>query len=314
MGQRAVSSTIETRSHLITQIEELKKERKAVILVHNYQRGEVQDIADFRGDSLGLSQCAARTKAEVIVFCGVHFMAETAAILNPDKIVLLPDENAGCPMADMITASQLREKKRLHPRAKVVCYVNTTAEVKAESDICCTSANAVEVISSFPPEEEIIFVPDKYLGAYVMSRTGRKLILWNGYCPTHVQILPEDILHQKSLHPEAKVVVHPECRPEVIALADEVRSTTGICRDAQETNTREIIVGTETGILYRLAQENPDKIFYPASERAICPNMKLINLEKVLWALQDLQPRVEVGEEIRQRALKAVNRMLVFGG
>jgi len=314
MGERAVSSTIDTQRQLIVQIEELKKERKAVILVHNYQRGEVQDIADFRGDSLGLSQSAARTKAEVIVFCGVHFMAETAAILNPDKIVLLPDENAGCPMADMITAPQLREKKKLYPGAKVVCYVNTTAEVKAESDVCCTSANAVEVINSLPPEEEILFVPDKYLGAYVMSRTGRKLILWNGYCPTHVQILPEDILYQKFLHPKAKVVVHPECRPDVIAMADEVRSTTGICRYAQETNAREIIVGTETGILYRLAQENPDKIFYPASGKAVCPNMKLINLEKILWALQDLQPRVEVSEEIRQRALKAVSRMLDFRG
>lgn len=312
MSERKSAVLIQTQPDLISRIEELKKGRKAIILVHNYQRPEVQDIADFRGDSLGLSQAAAQTKAEVIVFCGVHFMAETAAILSPDKIVLLPDKNAGCPMADMITAVQLREMKKLHPRAKVVCYVNTTAEVKAESDICCTSANAVKVVNSFPLEEEIIFVPDKYLGIYVRSRTGRNLILWEGYCPTHVKILPEDILRQKRLHPEAKVIVHPECRPEVIALADEVRSTTGICEYARETGSREIIVGTETGILYRLKQENPEKIFYPATERAVCPNMKLTTLEKILWSLEALQPRVTVNEEIRQRALIAVNRMLVL--
>lgn len=216
-------------AELVEKILALKKRRNAVILAHNYQLGEVQDIADFVGDSLELSQNAAKTDASVIVFCGVHFMAETASILCPDKVVLLPDMNAGCPMADMITAERLRAKKKEHPRAVVVCYINSSAEVKAESDICCTSANAVGVIESLGARE-IIFVPDKYLGHYVSARTGKKMILWPGFCPTHVRIKPERIKELKREYPQAKIVVHPECTPEVIALADEVFSTSGMCR------------------------------------------------------------------------------------
>jgi len=294
---------------LVEKILNLKEQRNAVFLVHNYQIAEVQDIADHLGDSLGLSQKAAETDADVIVFCGVHFMAETAAILCPDKTVLLPDSHAGCPMADMITAEQLREEKAKHPGATVVCYVNSTAEVKAESDICCTSANAVAVVDSLDAGE-VIFVPDKFLGGYAAAQTGKKLILWPGYCATHANIQPEDITRLKKEHPDAKAVVHPECRPEVIAVADEVFSTGGMVRYAQRDDVREMIVGTETGIIHRLEKENPGKVFYPISERAICPNMKLINLEKILWSLEDMAPVVEVPEEIRRRAKGAVDRML----
>ena len=289
----------------------LKKERNAVILAHNYQRDEVKDIADFVGDSLELSQKAVATTADVIVFCGVHFMAETAAILNPDKIVLLPDINAGCPMANMITAEQLRQKKKELPGATVVCYVNTTAEVKAESDYCCTSANGVKVVASID-NEKIIFIPDQYLGHYIAARTGKKMTLWHGYCPTHARIMPEDIIKRKQENPRARVVVHPECRPEVIALADEALSTSGMCRYAQREDVSELIVGTEIGLLSRLIKENPGKKFIPVSEKAICPNMKLITLEKVLWSLEEMSPVVKVPEEIRLKAKAAVDRMLAI--
>jgi quinolinate synthase len=294
---------------LAEKIAALKVERKAVILAHNYQLGEVQDIADFVGDSLGLAQQAAATDAEVIVFCGVHFMAETAAILSPQKKVLLPDEHSGCPMADMINARQLREMKKKYPGAAVVCYVNSTAEVKAESDVCCTSANAVRVVESLDAEE-IIFVPDQYLGAYVQSQTGRKMHLWPGYCPTHARIRAEDIAELKEWHPEAKVIVHPESRPEVIAMADAVLPTGGMMRYAARPDVKEVIVGTEMGIIYRLKKENPGKKFYPVSEQAVCPNMKLITLEKVLWSLEETSPAVTVPEDIRVKAKKAVGRML----
>jgi len=287
----------------------LKQERNAIILVHNYQRGEVQDIADFLGDSLELSQQAAATDANTVVFCGVHFMAETAAILCPKKTVLLPDKNAGCPMADMITAEQLRQEKRKLPGVPVVCYVNTSAEVKAESDICCTSANGAKVVASLD-SDEVIFVPDQYLGHYVSTVTGKKMTLWPGYCPTHARMQPQDITRLKKEHPQAKVVVHPECRPEVIALADEVLSTGGMCRYARSEDVREMIVGTELGVIHRLQKENPGKKFIPVSERAICPNMKLITLEKVLWSLEEMSPRVTVPESIRLRAKAAVDRML----
>jgi len=299
-------------AELIDKISALRERRNAVILAHNYQPGEVQDIADFVGDSLELSQRAAETDADVIVFCGVHFMAETASILCPDKVVLLPDRNAGCPMADMITAERLLAKKKEHPQAVVVCYVNSSAEVKAESDICCTSANAVEVVESLDARE-IIFVPDQYLGNYVSARTGRKMILWPGFCPTHVRISPERIKELKQEYPQAKVVVHPECRPEVIALADEVLSTGGMCRYAQRDEVREMIVGTEMGIIHRLKKENPGKKFIPISEQAICPNMKLITLEKVLWSLEEMGPEVKVPEGIRLRAKAAVDKMLKIG-
>ncbi len=297
-------------SDLVKQIKELKKTRNAVLLVHNYQLPEVQEVADFRGDSLELSRIASRTEAKVIVFCGVHFMAETASILCPGKTILLPDAGAGCPMANMITAQELIDLKKKHPRAVAVGYVNTSAEVKAELDICCTSTNAVAVVNYLKNEKEIIFVPDKYLGDYVSKKTGRKLILWNGFCPTHVRILPEDILREKKFHPRAKVMVHPECRPAVAAMADAVLSTSGMGKFARETPAKEMIVGTEVGIIYRLKTDNPDKEFYPASERAVCPNMKRTTLEKILVSLQDLREEVRVSDAIRVRARKAIDRML----
>ena len=301
---------ISSDTELVSNIESLKEQRKAVILAHNYQLGEVQDIADFVGDSLGLSQKAAETQAEVIVFCGVHFMAETASILCPDKVVLLPDLNAGCPMANMITVQKLREKKEELGDVSVVCYVNSTAEVKAESDICCTSANAEKVVKSLSPDREILFVPDQYLGHYIQTRTGRKMHLWPGFCPTHLRILPRHITQLKQDYPRAKVVVHPECRPEVIALADEALSTGGMCRYARQEDVSQMIVGTEIGIIHRLKKENPAKRFIPVSEQAVCPNMKLITLEKILWSLQSMAPEVRVPEEIRLRAKAAVDRML----
>ena len=297
----------------VNDITKLKGERKAVILAHNYQLGEVQDIADFVGDSLDLSRQAAKTGAEVIVFCGVHFMAETAKILSPKKTVLMPDLNAGCAMANMITLRQLVEMKRRYPQVVVVCYVNTTAEIKAESDYCCTSANALKVVQAIPKEKEILFIPDKYLGDYTSRQTGRKLILWEGYCPTHRRILAEDILKKKALYPKAEVLVHPECTPDVIAMADKVLSTTGICRYAKESSSEGFIIGTEIGILYRLKKENPQKSFYPASELAECSNMKLNNLEKILWSLEDMVYPIEVPPDIAQRARRAIDRMLEIG-
>jgi quinolinate synthase len=289
----------------------LKKEKKAVILVHNYQRPEVQDIGDFVGDSLELSQKAAATDAEVIVFCGVHFMAETAAILSPQKIVLLPDARSGCPMADMITAEQLRKKKKELPNATVVTYINSSAEVKAESDYCCTSANGVKVVQNLD-SEEILFVPDQYLGDFISRKTGKKMTLWPGYCPTHVKILAEDIIQRKQEYPRAHVVVHPECRPDVIDLADETLSTSGIIRYAARDDVSELIVGTEVEILHRLKKENPGKTFIAASAKAICPNMKRITLDKVVNSLETMSPRVEVPQEIRVRARAAVDRMLAM--
>jgi quinolinate synthase len=299
----------ESNSELIEKINRLRKSKNAVILCHNYQLGEIQDIADFVGDSLELSQKAAKTNADVIVFCGVHFMAETASILCPDKTVLLPDTHAGCPMANMITPRALLEKKREYPKATVVCYINSSAAVKAESDICCTSANAVKLVRSLTADE-ILFVPDQYLGSYVASQTGKKILLWPGYCPTHVRILPQDILRRKAEYPQAKAVVHPECRPEVVALADAVLSTGGIIRFARESEAKEIIVGTEIGIIHRLRKENPDKKFIPASEQAVCPRMKLITLETVLWSLENMTHQIKVPERIRIRALAAVEKML----
>lgn len=299
-----------SKSELRDKILELKKRPNAVILIHNYQLGQVQEIADFLGDSLELSQKAAQTGADVIVFCGVHFMAETASILSPGKTVLLPDIQSGCLMADMITAEQLHQKKTQHPKAKVVCYVNSSAEVKAESDICCTSANATKVVNSLSDAEEIMFVPDQYLGHYTSTQTGRDLILWPGYCLSHARITEQDINRLRDEYPKAKVVVHPECRPEVIALADEVGSTAGICRYAGRDDVQQLIVGTEVGIISRLKKENPGKRFIPASEQAICPDMKLITLEKVVKALEEMQSEVKVPEGIREKARTAVERMV----
>jgi len=297
---------------LSAEITALKNERRAVILAHNYQLGEVQDIADYVGDSLELSQRARDTDAGVIVFCGVHFMAETASILCPEKTVLLPEINAGCPMADMITAAELREEKKKYPAAAVVCYVNSSAEVKAESDLCCTSSNAVKIISSLDAGE-ILFVPDKYLGHYAASQTDKTVHLWPGYCPTHARILPEHIIKLKHDYPRARAVVHPECRPEVIAQADEVLSTSGICRYAVRPDVKELIIGTEIGIIHRLRKENPGKRFIAASEQAVCPRMKLITLESILRSLRDMSPEIKVPDDIRRKAKAAVDGMLEMG-
>ena len=296
--------------NIIDKIQTLKQQRNAVILAHNYQPGDIQDIADFTGDSLGLSIQASQTDADVIVFCGVLFMAETAAILSPQKTVLLPEKGAGCPMADMINARQLQELKDKHPEALVVCYVNSTAEVKALSDYCCTSGNALELVQSLPRKQEIIFVPDKNLGGFIVEQTGRQMILWPGYCSTHVRILPADVQSARQKHPNAIVLAHPECNPEVRALADELLSTGGMLKFSKTSHLDEFIIATENGIIHSLKKQNPDKQFYPVTEKAICPNMKKISLEKVAWALEDMQYRITVPEPICTKAKTALNRML----
>jgi len=299
----------EKDSELVGKIEELKHKRNAVVLAHNYQRPEVQDIGDFVGDSLELSRKAADINTDVIVFCGVHFMAETASILCPDRTVLLPNPGAGCPMADMISAEELVLKKKEIPGARVVCYVNSTAEVKAESDICCTSANAIQVVQSLG-DGDIIFVPDQYLGQYVATKLNREMIVWPGYCPTHVKIQPEDIVNLKKKYPGSIALVHPECRPDVTEVADEVLSTGGMIRFVRQSDASTFIIGTEREILHRLTKENPGKSFIHASKKAVCPNMKKITLEQVLWSLEDMKPEVKVPEEVRVRAKTAVDRML----
>lgn len=294
---------------IIDKINDLKRKRNAVILVHNYQPGEVQDIADYLGDSLDLSQKAVQTDADVIIFCGVHFMAETASMLGPEKTVLLPDVEAGCPMADMVTPELLRDLKRKNPGVPVICYINTSAAVKAECDICCTSANAVEIVNSVK-SDRIIFVPDKNLGHYAAKQTKKNLILWEGYCPIHVYILAQNISDVKKKHPETEVLVHPECAPDVIALADKALSTSGICRYVKESPCKSFIIGTENGIIYRLKKENPEKEFFPAAEIALCKNMKKITLEKVLWALEDMKYKIEVEPAIKEKAVRCIDRML----
>jgi quinolinate synthase len=294
---------------IIREIQEWKERRGAVILAHNYQRPEVQDVGDFVGDSLELSRKAAETEAEVIVFCGVHFMAETASILSPSKTVLLPDPKAGCPMADMITAEALGKKKEEHPSVPVVCYVNSSAAVKALSDVCCTSSNALAVVESLPGDE-VLFVPDYNLGHWVSTRTAKRVILWDGFCPTHVWIKPADIARLRAEHPAAVVMVHPECSPDVVALADEVLSTGQMLRAARESAAAEFIVGTEEGILHRLRKENPGKAFHHLSGHALCPNMKKITLEKVLKSLETMTPEVRVGEPVASAARRALDRML----
>ena len=294
---------------IIDKINKLKKERNAVILAHNYQRSEVQDIADFVGDSLGLSQQAVEQDADVIVFCGVDFMAESAAILSPDKTILIPEIDAGCPMAEMVTVESLKKAKKEHPNAVVVCYVNTSAAVKAECDICCTSANAVDVVNSLD-EDEILFVPDKNLANYVAKQTDKTIIPWEGYCPTHHQILAGDVLLMKEEHPNAEFIAHPECRNDVLEIADHVFSTTGMTNYVNVSDHNEFIIGTENGILHRLELENPDKKFYPASEYAICPNMKMTTLDAVLNSLENMEHVVTVPEDVRIKAKRALDRML----
>ena len=292
------------------EIRRLAAERKAVILAHNYTRGEVQDVADYTGDSLELARKATEVDADVIVFCGVYFMAETAAILNPDKTVLIPDPSAGCPMADMITGAQLRELKARHPGAKAVCYVNSTAEVKAECDMCVTSGNAERVMATFAPGEEIIFVPDQHLGGHISGLLGREYTLWPGYCPTHQLITAKGIADARSLHPGASVMVHPECAKDVREAADHALSTGGMCRFARESNDKEFIVGTEVGILHRLRKENPDKVFHPVSDRVVCPNMKKTTLENLAECLREMKTVVTVSEPVASRARRAVEAML----
>jgi quinolinate synthase len=291
-------------------IEALKARRRAVILAHNYQPPEIQDLADFCGDSLGLSVKASETDAEVIVFCGVRFMAETAAILSPKKKVLLPDEHAGCPLADMITAEQLRRLKGEHPEAATVCYVNSTAEVKAESDYCCTSSNAVEVVESLDAGRPVIFVPDRHLGRHVAERTGRELILWPGYCLTHVLITADDIRQRKAEYPDAVVMAHPECNEPVKDLADEILSTGQMLRFAARKTARRYIVATETGMIHPLKKQNPDLEFIAATGRAACRNMKVIGTDKVIASLELLQYPVTVPDDIADRARKSLARMV----
>jgi quinolinate synthase len=291
----------------------LAREKGAVILAHNYQRAEVQDAADYVGDSLGLSRQAAAAEAELIVFCGVDFMAETAYILAPHKRVIHPEPRAGCPMAAMVDPTGLAELRERHPDAVVVTYVNSSAAVKAISDICCTSANAVDVVRSVPAERPIIFAPDCNLGAWVARKTGREMILWEGYCPTHDLITPEDIAEARERWPGAKVVAHPECRLEVSLLADAVESTSGMVSFCRQDDAREYIIATEKGMIHRLEQDVPGKVFHLATDVTICPNMKMTTLRKVVEALRGEQPVVQVPEDVRVRALRAVQRMVEIG-
>ena len=296
---------------LLEKIRRLKQERRAVILAHNYQLGEVQDVADFVGDSLALARQAAEIRdVEVIVLCGVTFMAETAKLVNPERTVLIPDPNAGCPMANMITPEQLIEARRRYPTAQVVCYVNSSAAVKALSDICCTSANAERVVSSIPADTPVLFVPDQSLGDYVARRLGRELILWPGFCPTHHRILPEDVARQRAEHPGALVLVHPECTEEIRRLGDFVGSTSQILAYARQSPASTLIIATELGICHTLRKENPGKTIVHVSRAADCPNMKLTTLEKVLWSLERMQYEVTVPPDVAEGARRAIEKML----
>jgi quinolinate synthase len=295
---------------MIERINALKKECGAVILAHNYELAEVQDIADYTGDSLELSIRAAETQAKVILFCGVSFMAETAKVLSPDKTVLIPAPHAGCAMADMVDAAGLSALKAQHPGAMVVTYVNSTAEVKALSDICVTSANAEKIVSQIPAEKEIIFVPDMNLGRNIMNRTGRKMIFWQGFCPTHRRITNGEIERRKKEFPNALVLAHPECNPEIAPLVDEFLSTGGICKFVKQSGRKEFIIVTEIGILHRLQKENPDKVLIPGSAQAVCPWMKLIRLADVLNSLEKMEHQVELSPELIARAALPIRRML----
>jgi quinolinate synthase len=316
-------TTQETRSGIAEEIQALKKQKNGVILAHNYELPEVQDVADFVGDSLGLSREAEKTEAERIVFCGVHFMAETASIICPQKKVLIPDLEAGCSLASTIDARQLREWKAKHPGAVVVSYVNTTAEVKAESDYCCTSSNAVKVVNSIPADKEILFLPDMFLGAYVRHVTGRKMHIWMGECHVHAGIRPEHIQQLHEEHPQAETLVHPECGCTTAFLYYDAAgdmpantyftSTEGMARHVRQSSSKEFIIVTETGILHRMKKSAPDKIFLPASREAVCPYMKMITVEKILRSLQEDLYEVKVPAEIASKARLAIDRMLRIG-
>jgi len=295
---------------IIERLLELKAEKRAIILAHNYQPPAIHAIADMMGDSLELSRLAASTDAEVIVFCGVSFMAETAAILNPGKIVLLPRLDAGCPMADMITPEDVVAIKAEHPGIPVVTYINSTAAVKAESTVCCTSANAVRVVESFGDADAVYMAPDRNLAKYTARHTRKKVFNWNGYCPFHNGLSAEEVLRRKKEHPEALFVAHPECSPEVLDLADEILSTSGMLRFVRESAHEAFIIGTEIGILYPMEKQNPGKRFYPASRSMLCLDMKKTTVEDVCRSLEALAPRITVPEDIRLKALSSVQRML----
>jgi quinolinate synthase len=296
-------------SELVARIQKIKKERNAIILSHNYERPEIQDIADHVGDSLELSRLAAQTDADVIVFCSVLFMAESAKILSPHKLVLLPAPGAGCPLADTITTQELEAEKIRHPNAGVVAYVNCSAEIKAVADVCCTSANALQVVEAMP-QEEILFVPDRNLGRWVEKHTRKRLILWDGFCPTHQHLRAKDILDLKKQNPDAEVLVHPECNDDICALADGVYSTSQMLRHCQASSVKTFIIGTEMGMLYRLRKVIPDKTFLQPHPGLICPNMKMTQLEDVYFALKELKYPIEVSESIRVKAMMALDAML----
>jgi quinolinate synthase len=304
--ERKAEQNRELRERLL----QLKKERNAIILAHYYQRDEIQEVADFRGDSFLLAQKAAQTDADVIVFCGVHFMGESAKILAPNKTVIIPDERAGCPMADMVSVDGLRKLKAQHPNATVVTYINSSAEIKAETDICCTSANAVKVVNSVEGDE-VIWVPDKNLGHYVQQNTDKKMIIWEGYCNTHDMLTVKDVEEMKAKYPNAQFVVHPECRPEVVELGDFVGSTTAIIKYCKESDCQEFIVGTEDGTGYQLRLDSPDKTFHFASKYLVCPNMKVNNLKKLVKCLETMQPQIYVPPHVADQARLSLERMLL---
>ncbi len=300
------------KRQLIEGIKALREQRNAVILAHLYAVDELQEIADFTGDSLELSRKAAETEAQTIVFCGVGFMAETAKILSPDKAVLLPVMDAGCPMADMIEPEDVLALKKEYPQAVVVCYVNSSAAVKAVSDYCCTSSNSINLVRNIP-EKEIIFIPDNNLGSYVAKQVPeKKIILWKGFCPIHHRLTKKDMENVKKEHPHAPILVHPECRPEVLTKADFVGSTSHILKYARESKVKQFIIGTEMGVRYRLKKENPDKQFIMLSPRLLCPDMKKTKLEDVYQALEEMKNQIHVDEEISKKAVMALNKMLQY--
>ena len=313
VSEELVMPQEEDNTYLARQINQLKQEKKAVILAHNYQRPEVLDVADIQGDSLELSRAAAKAEARVIVFCGVRFMAETASILCPDKVVLLPEVKAGCPLANYITVDQLQAMRQKYPDATVVCYVNSSAEVKAASDICCTSANALRVVNSLTDAKQVLMVPDKHLALYVSRHTDKQVIPWEGGCPAHCQLRVEEVLHIKALYPEAKFIAHPECNPQVLEMADCVTSTSGMLRYVAQSGAKEFIVGTEEGMTYVLHVAFPDKTFYRFPHSMICQDMKRVTLSSIVDALEKMQYVVKVSDEIRKPAMDCLSRMMNIG-
>lgn len=301
------------KNELVKKILELKEKRKAVIVAHNYQIDDIQEIADVVGDSFALSKYCASNSSEVIVFCGVHFMAESAKILSPEKIVLLPEIDAGCPMAEMVSAEALREEKKRHSNAAVVCYINSTAEVKAESDVCCTSSNAVNIVKALK-EKDIIFVPDMNLGSYISKMVPEKnIILWKGFCVTHHKIKLSEVEQMKKLHPDALLLVHPECREDIVNVADFVGSTKQIIDFATESEHTKFIIGTEMGVMYKLKLNNPNKTFYLMSQGLLCPNMKKTSLNSIYEALNEMKYKIELDEGMRLKAKRSLDRMLELG-